>query len=97
MSESGTVTERQPSSLTRVPRQVPRRVFAMQKKARRADVQIIVEKRGFGTAVWWWRLVPETTHPKQQVLAEGERGYRGAEAAYEAAQSSLKQFQFELS
>ena len=59
----------------------------------RSDVQIIVERRGYGTLVWWWRLVHETSSSKMTPLGKASHGYRSAQCALEAASVAFSNIQ----
>ena len=56
-----------------------------------SDIQIVVERRGYGSRAWWWRLIEDLPGAKLNPLGEADHGYRSAECAYEAAQSSLRE------
>ena len=49
-----------------------------------SDREIIVERRGPGGRPWWWRVKAD-----EVVIATAPCGYRGAQEAYEAAESYL--------
>ena len=55
------------------------------------DVQIVVERRGYGSSVWFWRLVEDRPASNLKQLAEAPSGYRSAQGAYEAAQKLARQ------
>lgn len=46
--------------------------------------EIVVERRGIGSASWWWRLTRDG-----DTFSQAPRGYRSAEEAFEAAQAVL--------
>ena len=57
------------------------------------DVQTVVERRGYGSSVWFWRLVDDRPAAPPKPLGEATSGYRSAQCAYEAAKSSVRQMQ----
>jgi hypothetical protein len=50
----------------------------------RSVPEIVVERRGPGSAGWGWRLTRD-----DQTVRTGPGGYRSAQDAYEAAQAEL--------
>ena len=68
-------------------------VFPLRSKLALSDVQIVVERRGFGASVWWWRLIEDLPAAPPRSIGEGSRGYRSAQTAYEAATASVRQLQ----
>lgn len=59
------------------------------------DVQIVVERRGFGSSVWFWRLIEDRPASNPKPLHQASSGYRSAQCAYEAAQAAVRQLQLE--
>lgn len=57
------------------------------------SIQIVVERRGYGSTVWYWRLLNEEQHPAAKPLAASTCGFRSAEEAYASATSNLKRIQ----
>lgn len=65
----------------------------MRSKSSLNDVQVVVERRGFGNSVWFWRLIEDRPASNPKPLGEAISGYRSAQCAYEAAKSSVRHSQ----
>ena len=57
------------------------------------DVQVVVERRGYGSSVWYWKLIEDRPASNPTPLGEATSGYRSAQCAYEAAKASVRQLQ----
>lgn len=57
------------------------------------DVQIVVERRGYGSSVWYWRLVEDRPASNPKPLGQAPSGYRSAQCAYDAAKVSVRLLQ----